>query len=663
MEFTHSPRIAIIGASTGGASAAAQLRRLDEHADITIFEKSPHISTAYCGLAYGLGGVVEDPETLIPLQPNHLQQRFNIKIHTQHEVLAIDADNKTLTVKNCISDNICTEKYDRLLISTGAATALPDIPGLEHDGIFGLRTVPDLQAILFWIAQHQPSTAVVAGGGFIGVEVAENLMARGIETVLIQDQGQVMTHLDPEMAAAIAEHITSNDVRLLLNTSINAITPLPKGLRITLSNGSSLDTELLIMATGTAPQTQLAQAADIEIGSHGGIVVDASMQTSIQDIYAIGDAVELPSRITGAPTMVQLAAPLSQQARVAAANILGRHASYPGVLGTFVCKIFDMTVGAVGLTETVLKQQHIPYRKVIVPTTNHVFFYPGSQTILLKLLFDPDHGRLLGAQAVGGAGSDKRIDILAVAISAKMTIFDLEYLELAYAPPYGAPRDPVNLAGSVAANLLRGDISGIYPDELAAWQDKNALVLDVRTAEEYELGTLPGAINIPMEQLRERTVDLPKDRTLILCCQIGSKATSSQRMLQQKGYDCLNLLGGYDIWRLFQAKQQTPSAPTRPEGGTTETAEAPKTIGEIVDVRGLRCPGPILTVRQFMRKRAAGEWFTILVDDTGFLKDFTSWCQRFGHSIHDVHKVAKHHIVICSKSHSEATQQQQGVSK
>ncbi|MEW8559621.1 MAG: FAD-dependent oxidoreductase [Candidatus Thiodiazotropha sp.] len=644
MDAQTTQRIVIVGGSTGGSSAAAQIRRLSEEAEIVLFEKSTHISTAYCGLAYALGGVVPEVETLIPIAPDQLGQRFNVDVRTRHEVVSIDKDDKTLTIHDAVADRNYSERYDKLLLSTGAAANIPAIEGVELPGVFSLRTVDDLRSILPWMEEKKPRQAVVVGGGFIGLEVVENLMHSGLEVTLIEEGQQLLNHLDREMATLLQAELHAHGIEQIFSARLMRIVSEQGRLRLELDNRQPIRAEMVILATGTRPQTQLAESTGIEIGDLGGMVVDNTLCTGIGDIYAVGDAVELPSRIDGRSTLVQLAAPLSQQVRIAAMNITGYPHAYPGVLGTFVCKVFSLTAAAVGYSERALKRQGAGYNKVIIPATNHVFFYPDVESLTLKVLFDPLDGRLLGAQAVGGQGTDKRIDVLATAITARMTIYDLEYLELGYAPPYGAPRDLVNIAGSVGAGLLRNDIRGIYPDEVAAWRKRELEIIDVRSADEFELGSLPGARNIPAEVLRDHLDGFSSERPILVCCQIGSKSTSSQRMLIQHGYECMNLLGGYTLWRLFHPGEMTFEV-------TSEAVEKSDNLIEegIVDVRGMCCPGPMLKVKRHMKSHTTGTPIKILVDDVGFLHDFSNWCERFNHNIHDVHKEDNHYIVVCSK--------------
>ncbi|MEW8353635.1 MAG: FAD-dependent oxidoreductase [Candidatus Thiodiazotropha sp.] len=644
MDAQTTQRIVIVGGSTGGSSAAAQIRRLSEEAEIVLFEKSTHISTAYCGLAYALGGVVPEVETLIPIAPDQLGQRFNVDVRTRHEVVSIDKDDKTLTIHDAVADRNYSERYDKLLLSTGAAANIPAIEGVELPGVFSLRTVDDLRSILPWMEEKKPRQAVVVGGGFIGLEVVENLKHSGLEVTLIEEGQQLLNHLDREMATLLQAELHAHGIEQIFSARLMRIVSEQGRLRLELDNRQPIRAEMVILATGTRPQTQLAESTGIEIGDLGGMVVDNTLCTGIGDIYAVGDAVELPSRIDGRSTLVQLAAPLSQQVRIAAMNITGYPHAYPGVLGTFVCKVFSLTAASVGYSERALKRQGAGYNKVIIPATNHVFFYPDVESLTLKVLFDPLDGRLLGAQAVGGQGTDKRIDVLATAITARMTIYDLEYLELGYAPPYGAPRDLVNIAGSVGAGLLRNDIRGIYPDEVAAWRKRELEIIDVRSADEFELGSLPGARNIPAEVLRDHLDGFSSERPILVCCQIGSKSTSSQRMLIQHGYECMNLLGGYTLWRLFHPGEMTFEV-------TSEAVEKSDNLIEegIVDVRGMCCPGPMLKVKRHMKSHTTGTPIKILVDDVGFLHDFSNWCERFNHNIHDVHKEDNHYIVVCSK--------------
>lgn len=622
--------VVIVGGSTGGASVAAQIRRRDEHVRIILVEKTHYVSTAYCGLAYAAGGIVQSRDELIPLKAEQLQKQFNIEVLLNTTVLSIDAKNKQVKIcKNCSEDSLFIS-YTKLLLAPGARSVIPNIEGNKLPGVFTLRNISDLDQILGWEQTRKIKSVLVVGAGFIGLELAESFTSKGYAVHLVEAGGEVMPKMDTDLKQPIHQHLRVTGVELYLNTTVNHIEYINKQHHVSLSNGQKLNVDMVLLVTGIQTENQLANEAGLNLGPDDGISVNSMMQTSDKDIFAIGDAVQMLSRITSEPVMVALAATLSQQARVAAANITGTEMHYRGPVGSFVCKVFDLTVASTGVSEAHLKRYKIPYRKVIVPTTNHVFFYPGCSQILLKVLFDANSGRLLGAQAVGGEGTDKRIDILATSIAASLTIFDLDQLELCYAPPYGAPRDPVNLAGSIGAALLNNDIAGVYPDELA--QLENPFIIDIRTLDEHLASTIPGATHIAAHDLRDKVNQIPRDRVVIVMCSIGSKANSSQRMLSQLGYNCYNLLGGFLIWQLFHPEDNLPK-PLEKQAGNENTIVLNKEnivpSGEgILDVRGLTCPGPIVTVSKRMKKLEPGSSLEVIMSDPSVERDINVWARN-----------------------------------
>lgn len=647
--MSKSIQIVVIGGSTGGASFASQAKRADENVHIILIEKTNYISTAYCGLAYGLGQKIEDIAALIPVQPETLAKRFDIDIRIQQQVLSIDRVAQQVKILDHKNDHQYWQSYDKLLLSPGASTAIPNIGGKDLPGVFSLRTVTDLRNIIAWIDIHKPQRAVVVGGSFIGLEIVENLAERHIQPTIVEAWPQLMPKIDPEMARIVEKYCGYKGVHQLLGCTITKIEKTSTAeLKLHLDNGALLTTDMVMLATGTCIESQLAKDASLTLSeSTGAIVVDNTMATSDPLIYAIGDAVEIPCQVTQLPIVVQLAAPLSQQVRVAVSHMLNKTAPYyyKGTLGTFVCKIFELTIASTGTAEKILRKYNISYQKVILPTTNHVFFYPQVEQIYLKILFDPTSGRLLGAQAVGGNGTEKRIDVLAVAITAGMTIYDLEFLELSYAPPYSAPRDPVNLVGSMAVGLIRSDVKGIYADEIPS----EAILVDVRSPDEHLFASIPGAINIPDYELRQRLDEIPRDRPVVFFCQIGSKSNSVQRMLTQKGFNCFNLLGGYVIWELFNSElTKTDDQFAKMTSANAETPQ--ESSSETIDVRGLTCPGPIISVRKRLDKLAAGSQVTILVDEPGFINDFQTWCHQSNHQITQVTQNGNFIEVSCLKA-------------
>jgi len=629
------PRIVVIGGSTGGASFAAQARRMSEEAEIILIEKTDFVSTAYCGLAYAMGGIVKTRDELIPLSPEALAKRFRVDVRLRQEAVQINRATKQIIIYDQSSDDHYALDYDKLMLTPGAASRWPDIEGIDTEGVFTLRNIPDLDQILHWIDDKKPQRAVVIGGGFIGLESVESLVHRNLAVTLIEAADQVMVKIDREMATKLHEEIRTHGVDLRLNTQIERISKEGDAIRIDLSDGKHIMTDMVLTVAGIAPQTQLAELAELEIGQTGGIVVDDVMRTEDPHVYALGDAVELMCLVTGEPTMVSLAAPLSQQVRVAASHMTGGDRVYKGVLGSFVCKVFNKTVASTGASERRLKAAGIPYEKILLPGDNHVYFFPGVASMIIKLLFCPKNGKVLGAQVVGGEGADKRLDVLATAITAGMTIYDLEYLELAYAPPYGAPRDPVNLAGSVAASLLRGQVRGVHPDQLEKHVADGAVLVDTRTEDEYELSHVPGAINIPAVYLRERAGELPKDKTIIVICNIGSKANSAQRMLSSFGFDCYNLLGGLQAWKLHFEEPDDVEVELKVAADVSMPKFDVNQIDSLhcVDATGLTCPGPIVELKRAMKKIKEGETLEILVTDAGFPRDVRSWAKNRGHEI------------------------------
>lgn len=621
--------VVIVGGSTGGASAAAQIRRMDENIRIILIERTQYVSTAYCGLAYAAGGIVHSRDELIPLSPEDLSQRFHIELRLNCSVVSIDASNQQIKILDEKSSTFFNIPYTSLLLSPGASAITPDIEGAKLPGVFTLRNIPDLDQILEWLEFLTTKRVLIVGAGFIGLELAESLTEKQFEIHLVEAGSYVMPKMDADLIEPVQTQLRKSGVKLYLNTQVKHIKRSNREHHILLSSGKTLIVDMVLLVTGIRPENQLASEANLRLGPDGGILVDSAMCTSDPHIFAIGDAVQMLSRVTAKPVMISLAATLSQQARVVASNITGKKMSYSGPVGSFVCKVFDVTVASTGVNEAHLKQYDITWRKVIVPATNHVFFYPGVEQILLKVLFDSNNGRLLGAQAVGGEGTEKRIDVLATAIAAGLTIYDLDQLELCYAPPYGSPRDPVNLAGSIGAALLRGEIRGIYPDELA--QLDSPFIIDIRTLDEFLASHIPDSIHIPANHLRQRVNEIPLNQAVIIVCAIGSKANTSQRMLSQLGYDCYNLLGGFQVWRLFHpAEYPTDSSiklDTNKKQKTLRNAPS-LTSDSVLDVSGLTCPGPIVAVSKRMKKLASGASLEVMTSDPAVERDIHLWAKH-----------------------------------
>ena len=552
-----SKRILIIGGVAGGASAAARVRRLDESAEIILFERGPDISFANCGLPYHIGGTIGEREKLLVTSPAMMKQRFRIDVRTQTEVKAIDREAKELTARNLASGETYREKYDALVLSPGAEPMRPPIPGIDNGKVLTLRNLADMDRIIQTLKLHAAERSdvvsrknvAVIGGGYIGLEMAEALAERGMLVSLVELAPQVMGPADPEMAAPLHQELIKHGVDLRLKTSVTAFLAADSGLELELSDGTKLLVETAILAIGVKPEAKLAIEAGLETGSTGGIKVNDHMQTSDSDIYAVGDAVEVTDFVTGQPALIPLAGPANRQGRIAAENICGRDTVYRHTQGTAICKVFDLAIGMTGLSEKSARRLNIPYEKVYVHPMSHASYYPGAEAVSLKLLFDPESGRVLGAQAVGADGIDKRIDVLATAIRAGLTVYDLEELELSYAPPYGSAKDPVNFAGFVAANALRGDVDLCHVDDLRSPSDTQK-ILDVRTEREVSFGTIPGAQNIPIDELRSRIDQLSTDVEWLVLCQVGLRGYLACRILKQHGFRCRNLTGGYKTWSM-----------------------------------------------------------------------------------------------------------------
>lgn len=539
-------KILIIGGVAGGASAAARARRLSEDAEIIMFERGPFVSFANCGLPYHIGGDIQSRDKLLLQTPESFLARFNVDVRVMNEVVAIDRDNKSISVKNLVDGSDYIESYDYLLLSPGAAPVVPPITGINNSLTYSLRNIPDMDRIIKSIETNKPQHATVVGGGFIGLEMMEAFHQLGIQTTLLEMADQVMTPVDKEMAGFVHSEIKAKGVDLRLGVALKAVEQLDdKTLSLSLSDDEKIDTGLLIMAIGVRPETQLAAAAGIELGELGGITVNEHMQTNDPYIYAVGDAIEDNDFVTGKPGLVPLAGPANRQGRMAADNIFGRNESYQSTQGTAICKVFDLAVASVGKNEKQLKKESIEYQKVYVHTASHASYYPGAETVSLKLIYSPTTGKILGAQAVGKDGVDKRIDVLAVAQRAGMTVEQLQHLELTYAPPYGSAKDVINQAAFVANNIINGDATPIHFDEIDQITD-NQILLDVRNPAELDnVGFIEGAINIPVDQLRQRMNEIPKDKEIIIYCQVGLRGNVAYRQLVNNGYKARNLIGGY----------------------------------------------------------------------------------------------------------------------
>jgi NADPH-dependent 2,4-dienoyl-CoA reductase/sulfur reductase-like enzyme/rhodanese-related sulfurtransferase len=543
-------KLLIVGGVAGGASAAARARRLSEDAHIVLFERGPDVSFANCGLPYYLGGEIAERDKLLVVTPERLKSRFNLDVRTRSSVEAIDGAAKTVRARDLASGRKYTEAYDKLILAPGAAPIRPPLIGIDLPGIFTLRNLQDADHIKEHI-DRGVKQAVVVGAGFIGLELVENLVRRRITTTVVELQDQVLPPFDKEMTTPIVRELATKGVSLLLGESAQAFEPAPVGLTVHLQSGRRLASQLVVVGVGVRPENKLAIEAGLEVGARGGIRVNDHLQTSDLNIYAVGDAIEVRDFVTGQPAQVPLAGPANRQGRIAADHIFGRDTRYRGTQGTAIVRVFDKTAALTGASEKVLRRAGHPYRKVYIHPTHHASYYPHAEGMTLKLLFDPASGRVLGAQAVGGAGVDKRIDVLAVAIQAGLTVFDLAEAELAYSPQYGSAKDPINMAGFVAGGLLRGDHPQVDVESLlASDREERPFLVDVRAPHEYASGHIPGAVNVPVDDLRSRLELIPRDRSIVVYCQVGQRGYLATRILLQKGYSVANIGGGYKTYQI-----------------------------------------------------------------------------------------------------------------
>ena len=651
--MAEKKRIIIVGGVAGGASAAARARRLSEDAEIVMIERGEYVSFANCGMPYHIGGVITERDRLLVQTPESLRKRFRIDVRTQTEVVRIDRMEEKVVVRDLRTGAQTAEHYDELILSPGAEPIRPRIPGIESERVFTLRSMRDMDGIKRFIETGKPERAVVVGAGYIGMEMTEALVERGVKVTLVELMNQVMGPLDPEMAALLNSQVALRGVDLRLGVSLTELREgQGGGLTGVLSDGETVSCDFVMMTVGVKPDVKLAREAGLAIGETGGILVDEHMRTSDPKIYAVGDAVEVTDFVGGFKSLIPLAGPANRQGRIAADNIFGRPSVYRNTQGTAVVKVFDLTAGMTGLSEKVVKRRNIPYEKIYVHPANHASYYPGASPISLKLLFDPQTGKILGAQAVGTEGVDKRIDVIAVALRAGFTVHDLQDLELTYAPPYGSAKDPVNYAGFVASNVLKGDMKLVTVEEMLD-PKPDQLILDVRTPMEVQAGTIPGAVNIPLDDLRGRLDELPREKEMLVTCQVGLRGYLACRILTQHGFRCRNLSGGYKTFSnaasalravkpvspgqkemrddagecgpVCAAEEGKKKALTEPAGTGGDTV-----IARHVDAVGLQCPGPIMRLGSEMKEIAPGQAVSITVSDPGFAADLPAWCNSTG---------------------------------
>lgn len=635
-------KVVVIGGVAGGASAAARLRRLDEEAEILLVEKGEHISFANCGLPYYIGGIIKEQDKLLIQTPEKMKKSFKIDVRVNSEVTKIDREAKRVEIYDKAGKRTYGESYDKLVLSPGAEPIKPGLAGIDSPKIFTLRNIPDTYRIKDYVDKMNPRRAVVVGAGFIGLEVAENLHLRGVKVTVVELADHVIGPLDYDMAALVHQHMKTKEVEFYLKDAVEAFEDEDASIGVKLSSGRTLKADMVVMGIGVKPEIRLAADAGLKIGKTGGIFVDKTMRTSDPDIYAVGDAVEVKDFVGGREALIPLAGPANKQGRIAANNICGREEKFHGTQGTSIVKIFDITVAVTGNNERTLKKNGIEYEKSFTHSASHAGYYPGAIPMSVKLLFGKNDGRILGAQIVGYQGVDKRMDVISTAMRGEMTVFDLETLELSYAPPYSSAKDPVNIAGFTASNILKKDCPIFHWDEVGGIERDRALLIDVRTPEEFKLGTIRGAVNIPADEIRDRLAEIPRDKEIYIFCQVGLRGYQVCRTLLQKGYAHVrNLSGGYKTYQLAVQKQANEDIyeydrilkndEIRPVDCNDDQCAADVKIR--LDACGLQCPGPIMKVYETMEAMNYNEILEVKATDPAFQDDIKAWCRTTGNRL------------------------------
>jgi CoA-disulfide reductase len=658
-------KILIIGGVAGGASTAARLRRVDESSEIIMFEKGDYISFANCGLPYYIGETIEERDALLLQTPEAMKARFNIDVRVKNEVLKIDKDKKEVEVKDHGTGNIYTESYDYLVLSPGSNPLTPPIPGIDSPNIFTLWNIPDTDKIKDYVDNKKPKRAAVIGGGFIGIEMAENLHDRGLDVSIVEMADQVMAPIDFEMAQMVHQHLKSKGVHLHLKDGVKGFEYKNGVTTVTLQSGETIDADIVLLSIGVRPQSKLAKDAGLEINQRGGIIVDDTMKTSDDSIYALGDAIEVTDFMNNLKTMIPLAGPANKQGRIVANVLAGRKEIYKGTQGTSIAKVFDLTVASTGHNEKILKRNNLEYGKdykvSIIHSKSHAGYYPGAIPMAIKLIFTSE-GKILGAQIVGYDGVDKRIDVIATAIRFGGTVYDLKELELAYAPPFSSAKDPVNMAGFTAENILNGDMDVIHWHEMDKLAKDNTIIVDVREPIEREMGYIEGSVNIPVNQLRNRMSELDKNKLIVIYCAVGLRGYIAARILMQNGFtNVKNLSGGYTTYSCVFCQDDSdaskcggvtcdPNTNFTDSGETEEVDEIVKE-GETVKLNacGLSCPGPITQVYERMKMLNDGDILEVTATDPGFMNDIKTWCVRTGNTLLKTEKREKSFAAFIKK--------------
>ena len=643
-------KVVIIGGVAGGASCAARLRRLNEEMEIVLLERGDNISYANCGLPYRTGGVIQSREALLLLTPEMMKQRFNVDVRIHNEVTAIDRTAKTLTIRHTDTNETTKESYDTLVIATGSSPVRPPITGIDSDKIMTLWTVNDTDRILERIHGQNAKTAAVIGGGFIGLEMAENLKHAGMDVSIIEMTDQVMAPLDYEMAQLLHENIMQNNVHLHLNNGVDSFQDTGKEVKITLKDGSTVNADFVILSIGVRPNSQIAKAAGLEVNQRGGIIVDEHLVTSDPSIYAVGDVIEVEDYIFKDRTMIPLAGPANKQGRIAADNIAGASESYQGTQGSAVAKVFDLTAASTGANEKTLIRRGLvrgkDYEHIIIVQNSHAGYYPGALPMVIKLLFSMDGRKIYGAQIVGREGVDKRIDTIATVLRLGGSVNDLESLELSYAPPYSSAKDPVNMAGFTAANVLAGIV------RLSDWdvieKNQGALLLDIREEAEVTAFEIPGAVNIPLGQLRSRLNELDKNQEIITFCAVGVRSYNAARILMNNDFTNVKVYPGGTKFYRSTHPEEMPEVTVIPSSAPAEKKEViMKTVS--VNCSGLQCPGPIMKVFETIKEMQDGEMLEVTASDPGFQADIVSWCRRTGNTLVSNEKRGSEYVAVVQK--------------
>ena len=623
-------KIIIIGGVAGGMSAAARLRRLDEKSDIIVIEKSGYVSFANCGLPYYIGGVIKEKDNLLLETSSALKEKFNLDVRVKSEAVSINREKKEIKIKNIETNDEYTESYDKLLISIGAKPFVPDIKGLEETGYLTLRNIEDMEKISSCIDSDGYKNAVIIGGGFIGLETAENLKHKNINVTIIEKADQVMAPLDPEMASFIHGEIKRRNIALYLNSDITEISNSGKKKIIKLKSGEVVETDIIIASIGVVPDSELAKNAGLKMSSKGAVEVDEYLKTSDSDIYAAGDVIEIKNAVTGQKALVPLAGPANKQGRTVADNILGREEKYTGTIGTSIMKFFNMTAASTGVNEKYLKKQDINYKSLFIIKADHAGYYPGASDIYFKILFEPETGKIFGAQAVGEKGADKKIDIIATAILGNISVYKLKDLETAYAPPFNSAKDIINYASYMAENIKRDGL------ETVSWNETDKIgLIDVRTEDEYNIDHIQGAVNMPLNTLRENMGKLDKNKEYIVYCKVGQRGYNAQRILVNNGYKVKNLNGGFSIYKSASVPQDNrikfendiKNDKHRSISGLNSADK------KILDVTGLQCPGPIIKIKNKISELKTGEVLEVKATDPGFENDIKVWTRQTGNTL------------------------------